>query len=217
MIRIWWIVPALVSGLAGRAVSQSCSAIGNNRWAVKTMAPASGTPRAMDATAFAALPAPPDFSKKGGRKQATRYPAPIVAGLHEGDPVALSGWAQFIKSSDDDCDYHIQVTPTKSGKRGTIIVEIPQPDAAHVQDPGLRSRLTAARAALLSQLGLKTPPTSKGVWLKDPVYLEFTGALFFDGNDYPKCSARGRRVGAATCWELHPVTAVRVVQAPAGQ
>lgn len=214
MSRAWWLIPALAAGLAGRAVSQGCTNVGKNRWAVKTMAPAGGTARAMDATQFAALPAPPDFSKKGGRKLATRYPTPIAAGLREGDLVALSGWAQFVKLSDDDCDYHIQLTPTRSGKQGTVIVEIPQPDAAHVADAGLRSRLTAARAALLSQLGLKTPPTTKGVWIKDPVYLEFTGALFFDANDYPKCGLRGRRVGAATCWELHPVTAVRAVPAP---
>src|SRR5204863_2740965 len=143
---------------------------GSNRWAVKTMAPAGSSPRALDATSFAALPPPPKFSKRGQRKLESRYPAEIVPGLHEGDLVSLSGWVQFIKAADDDCDYHIQVTPTRSGKRGTIIVEIPQPDASHVQDVALRSRLAAARASLLSQLGLKTPPPAKGTWIGGAVY-----------------------------------------------
>src|SRR5438552_997854 len=112
--RSCWMIPALVCGLTGHAVTQTCTSVGANRWAVKTMAPASSAPaRAMDATTFAALPVPPDFHRKGGRKLDIRYPTPIVAGLHEGDLVALSGWVQFIKAASDDCDYHIQVTPTR--------------------------------------------------------------------------------------------------------
>lgn len=196
------------------AVAQACTGVGIKRWAVKTMAPAAGQePRAIDAKALGALPPPPDFKKKT-RLISTRYTGVVDGGLHEGDLVRVSGWVQFIKTSADDCDYHVQITPKRGGKSGTIIVELPQPDAAHVADPALRARLVAARAALLQQLHLTGAPPAKGQFL-DGQYIEFVGALFFDGNDYPKCDQRGKGTPAVTCWEIHPVVSTRIVPPPA--
>ncbi len=125
----------------------------------------------------------------------------------------MAGWVQFIKTSADDCDYHIQITPKRHGKSGTIIVEIPQPDARHVADPVLRATLAAARAALRQQLHITGEPPAKGLVL-DGTYMEFTGALFFDGNDYPHCDDRGKGTPAVTCWEIHPVISTRILPPP---
>ena len=201
--------------LPAKSTAQAaCTGVGVNRWAVKTMAPASGAEaRAIDPKAFGALPAPPDFRKKT-RQLGTRYTGAIGPNLHEGDLVRVAGWVQFIKTSADDCDYHIQITPKRGGKAGSIIVEIPQPDARHVADPALRAKLLAARAALHQQLHLTGEPPAKGLRFPDPVYLELVGALFFDGNDYPQCDARGKGTGAVTCWEIHPVISSRVLPPP---
>ena len=202
---------------ASKAVAQAaCIGVGVKRWAVKTMAPSPGTEaKAIDLKAFGALPPPPDFKKKT-RLIGTRYTGVIGANLHEGDLVRVAGWVQFIKTSADDCDYHIQITPKRGGKSGTIIVEIPQPDARHVADPTLRGQLLAARTALHQQLHLKGEPPAKGLFL-DGEYMEFVGALFFDGNNYPHCDSRGKRTPAVTCWEVHPVIASRAVPPPTGK
>jgi hypothetical protein len=60
----------------------------------------------------------------------------------EGQLVAVRGLVQLIKSAPDDRDFHIQLTPDKAGRRGTVIVEIPKPDVRHVRNAALRRLLT---------------------------------------------------------------------------
>ncbi len=195
------------------AAAQACTGVGVKRWAVKTMAPAAAAEaRAIDIKALGALPPPPDFKKKT-RLIDARYTGAVAGNLHEGDLVRVAGWVQYIKTSADDCDYHVQITPKRGGKNGTIIVELPQPDASHVADPALRTQLVAARAALRQQLHLTGEPPAKGRFL-DGEYIEFVGALFFDGNDYPHCDQRGKGTPAVTCWEVHPVISSRIVLPP---
>ena len=215
-MHAWIIASTGIVMLAGTAAAQiGCAPVGANRWTVKTTAPTpSIAPHAFDARDFARLPAPPGVERKSIRQLDERYGTRIVGTLREGDPVSVSGWVQFIKTSADDCDYHIQITPTRGGRNGTIIVEIPEPDARHVGDPALRTRLATARQALRQQLHLNGDPPRHGVVLTSPVYMEFTGALFFDANDYPACDRRGHGTPAATCWEVHPVTSSRVADPP---
>lgn len=202
--------------LAGQSAAQrACTSVGTNRWAVKTMAPiTSSNPRTFDAQSFAHIPLPRGIDKKGVKKLDARYTAPVGGNLHEGDLVRVTGWVQFIKTSADDCDYHIQLTPTQDGRTGTIIVEIPEPDAQHVADPALRPQLAAARESLRQQLQLKGDPRKRGIRLDGRAYMEFTGALFFDGNDYPECDRQGHGTPAVTCWEVHPVVASRILSKP---
>ena len=210
------LVPLACVLLVSRSAAQTCSPVGVKRWAVKTMAPSPGAePKSIDAKDFGALPPPPDFKKKT-RFINTRYTGSVDGGLHEGDLVRVAGWVQFIKTSADDCDYHLQITPKRGGKTGTIIIELPQPDATHVSDPALRAKLVEARAALHQQLHLIGEPPAKGIWIRSGVYMEFVGALFFDGNDYPNCDQRGKGTPAVTCWEVHPVVASRALPPPTG-
>ncbi len=195
----------------------ACAAVGSERWAVKTSAPIdSANPHPFTAMEFAALPAPPHILDHGEKLRNTRYPDPITAGLHEGDLVSVTGWVQLIKLSADDCDYHIQITPTRDGTSGTVIVEIPDGDAEHVADAALRSQLASERQLIRQQLNLKGEPSKGGNVIGGRAYLEFTGALFFDGPHYPHCDARGEKAKAVTCWELHPVITARFVPRPGG-
>jgi hypothetical protein len=128
--------------------------------------------------------------------------------------VRVRGYVRRIKTSPDDCDYHIEITPARDSNDGMVIVEVPAPDASHVSDAALRQQVAEVRRWLKQALHLPREPSSNGALIGGRVYLEFTGALFFDGPHAPNCSARGSRPGAATCWEVHPVTAVRFVPKP---
>lgn len=142
----------------------------------------------------------------------TRYPD-AVSGLHEGQLVSVTGWVRLIKTSSDDCDYHIQVEPTKTGHNGMVIVEVPEPDAHHVTDADLRGQLTAAREAIVKGLKLTKEP-SKGGNTIGSAYMTFTGALFFDAPHYPNCGSRGSGDTAVTCWEIHPATTAKFAVRP---
>ncbi|MEP6622528.1 MAG: hypothetical protein ABJE47_24615 [bacterium] len=205
-------LPAVL--LTPPTVAAQCTKVGSERWDVKTSAPnGSRTRHAFTAAELGALHEPPRIDEAGQKMLKTRYPDKLSLGLHEGDMVTVRGWVQLIKTSPDDCDYHIQLTPTKDGTTGTIIVEIPKADADHVSDYALRGELNAEHATILTQLKLAKEPGH--VPIDGRAYMEFKGALFFDGPHYPYCDRRGEGTKAVTCWEVHPVVSTRFVRKPA--
>jgi hypothetical protein len=218
-----WLRATVVVAAAGLIVAApslraqtTCTAVGKDRWTVKTEAPATSsraTPIAMDT--FATLPAPAMVRThvKGAKTSEVRYPDLISGGLHEGELVRITGWVRFIKLSSDDCDYHIQVTPDTSDTSGMVIVEIPDGDAKHEADTALRAEFETARDTMVPDLHLKRPPGTSGSRI-GKAYMTFEGALFFDAPHYPHCDKRGVGMAAATCWEIHPVTAVRFAPRP---
>lgn len=200
-IVLWFLAQLLVPS-ALRAQGSSCTAIGADRWAVKTMAPAAGVPRALTLAEIAALPVPTTVSAgaRGVAHLEGRYLEAVPAdSLREGQLVTVTGWVRLVKVSADDCDLHIQMTPERAAPDPMIIVEIPRPDRKHVHDAALRALLAIARDSLRAAV--------KAAGL--PQLLTITGALFFDTSHFPDCANRG--VGgmhAASCWEIHPVIAV---------
>lgn len=200
----------------GSGVAQTtCARVGSERWVVKTMAPiADDSVLRFDTAELVALPAPTDIQVPHDKMLDTRYPTDIAPGLHEGSLVRVRGYVRRIKTSPDDCDYHIEITPAPDSNDGMVIVEVPAPDASHVSDAALRQQVGEVRNWLKQALHLSREPSSSGAAIGGRVYLEFSGALFFDGPHAPNCSARGSRPGAATCWEIHPVTAVGFAPRP---
>jgi hypothetical protein len=194
----------------------TCTNVGKERWTVKTTAPLAAARKhpAFTPESFARIPEPPNIKAAGQKDLESRYTEAIDDSLHEGELVSITGYVQLIKTSPDDCDYHIQLTPTAKGDSGTIIVEIPDPDAAHVSDPDLRALLTAARDSIHKQLKLTKEPGSGGVQIGGRAYMEFQGALFFDGPHESNCAGRGTGTPAVTCWELHPVVLTRFAPKP---
>ncbi len=178
------------------------------------MAPLPGRAHRFDAVQLAALPTPSDIVQPHDKMLDSRYPTAIAAGLHEGSLVRVRGWVQRIKVSPDDCDYHIEITPEQDSPDGMVIVEVPAPDAAHEADPEVRQQVADVRSWLYTRLHLTHEPSSSGTSIGGRAYIEFSGALFFDGPHSPNCDARGSRPGAATCWEVHPVTGAKFVKRP---
>ena len=112
------------------------------------------------------------------------------------------GWVRRIDMTEDDCDWHIEITSTRTAdSTKCLVVEIPR---------GLESGLfDEARASFEALLG-SSP--HDGV-VSPPVRMEFIGPAFFDsqhrgsktanpngahGHGYCNSSARA-------LWEIHPV------------
>lgn len=209
-----FILTALALFTTVRAGSaQACAAVGSERWPVKTTGAITIHAKHIDLVAFGKLPTPKDIHVAHDKMLDTRYPTAIQARLHEGDLVSVTGWVQKIKTSPDDCDYHIEITPVKNGSSGLVIVEVPEPDAAHVADADLRSQLRDLRPKLLAKLKLTGEPTTGGNKIEGRAYMTFTGALFFDGPHAPGCK-RGTGKASVTCWELHPVVTAEFAPRP---
>jgi hypothetical protein len=199
--------------LGAPAVAAQCKRVGVERWVVKTTAPIRAQrPHRFDVSEFGQLAAPSRIDDDGERALVSRYRDATTDGLREGQLVAVRGWVQLIKTAPDDCDYHIQITPDQAGRTGTVIVEIPMPDASHVRNKALRGLLTRERGLIRNQLRLAREPGT--VHIDGRAYMEFVGALFFDGPHYPHCDARGSGTPAVTCWEVHPVISSRFVPRP---
>src|ERR1043165_9300903 len=91
----------------------ACTAKGVDRWTVKTSAPLTSTrPKTITIQRLAQLGDPPTAvsGQRGATTLETRY-RETVDGFREGQFVRVTGWVRFIKTSPDDCDYHIQITP----------------------------------------------------------------------------------------------------------
>lgn len=208
------VLAALISGAA--AVDGQCTRKGHDRWTVKTSAPSGATKAkavALHDLASLAAPATIMSKAKGVKLRETRYGDVVGPGLTEGELVSVTGWVRFIKLSSDDCDYHIQLTPDTATTDDMVIVEIPEADAAHVSDAGLRAELAKARDTIPIDLHLKRAPGTGGNTI-GKAYMTFAGALFFDAPHYPNCGRRGVGMQAATCWEVHPVTVVGFAPRP---
>lgn len=198
------------------ALSAQCTAMGHDRWTVKTSAPSSATKAkviALQDLATLAAPATVTSKAKGVKLLETRYTGAVGPGLSEGQLVRVTGWVRFIKLSSDDCDYHIQLTPDTANTDDMVVVEIPEADAEHVTDAALRAELAKARDTIPIDLHLKKAPGPSGNKI-GKAYMTFAGALFFDAPHYPNCGKRGVGMQAATCWEVHPVTAVAFAPRP---
>lgn len=194
--------------LVPSALTAQCKKPGVSRWAVKTSLPTKRNRLvALTLAELAALSAP--ASAEGNKERTTRYPETVEHNLKEGKLVRVRGWLRLI-AVDPDCDYHIQLTPTKTGTTGTVIVEVPNPEASYEKSAELRDSASAVREFLKTRiLKGKDPAGGKGS-LIGSAYVEVVGQLFMDAHHLPHCDGRGKQgMAASTCWEVHPVVAMR--------
>jgi hypothetical protein len=120
----------------------------------------------------------------------------------ENQTYTLSGDLWRVKVEDNDCDFHLEVSPPGAGiDADRVIVEIPQgPDFTT-----LRDRLIQALAAA----GAGDLRHTKSIDLSQPIRVQVGGYAFFDAFHYSKANPkRGHGHGTqmvGTIWELHPV------------
>ncbi|MES2304561.1 MAG: SH3 domain-containing protein [Gemmatimonadota bacterium] len=111
----------------------------------------------------------------------------------------VTGWVRRVKKHEEDGDWHIEFTATKSAAVGNCII-------AEIPDPEHGGEYADARAALEVLLDASNLASNGDV--TPAVRVRFVGAAFYDGwhrnsNDHGRCnSSPGAR------WELHPVFTV---------
>lgn len=191
------------------------------RWSIKTSVPAGAdlkTPRNVAIGRLIALADAPGVTSQDSRFTTMRIPG-ALDGLHEGDVIQTRGYVHVV-AQDDDGDYHIQMTGSRTSGNNCLIVELPLGKAAFEKDPKLRSIAVKLRAFLRDTL-LHKPGKEFGAggnWIGGRAYMAVTGQLFFDdwhvGGEPRGKSPNGHKGKAATLWEIHPITDIRFAPKP---
>jgi hypothetical protein len=132
-----------------------------------------------------------------------RQPGAVVK---EGDIVVVEGILQAAHCSDDDDDYHLEMS-TSADSAECFIVEIPN---GRYMKPPYRKQGDAARKVVRDLYGGTEP---NGNALSPAVKVRVAGGLFYDSQHYSKKNPqgggnRGTNHCATNLWEIHPVLSI---------
>jgi hypothetical protein len=199
---------------------------GVDRWSIKTSVifDDSVEPKAIEIDKFARMAnilSSDTPKKKLFHDVRLRDVAPFTNLEHqEGDIVSTVGYVHYAHRDDNDSDYHIQMNQnpgnTLEELQPCLIVEIPHPEAA--ADPALGEKFRLARKFIRDHCFEGREPEGR---VAVPVQVEVIGQLFYDLHHSPKPGgnpgggrgkqlAPGFKMSATTCWEIHPVTEIRL-------
>ncbi len=190
---------------------------GVERWPIKTsLAPHADVahPKQVDLVELLNLEDPPGVAKDDPRYQSQLIPAfPNSLDVKEGDIITTKGWLHVV-AGEADGDYHIQISDSRDSGNRCLIVEAPKNDPAFVADPAVRALTGKVRKFIFDKVLQGKDPAPNGT-VVEPVFVKVTGQLFYDDahvGDPP----RGKKgMKAATLWELHPLTDVKLAHPPA--
>jgi len=206
------------------ASAQTCNGPGHERWTVKTSLPANtdlSKSKTVALPDLLALPPAPGVKDKDARFEESRIPAfDNSLNVKEGDLLTTTGWLYLVATEQNDCDYHIQISPVSrtttnkpTASDDCLIVEAPRPD--FVNDPGLKQALTTLRSNISTKLVRGKEPANGGSVMIHPVCVRVTGQLFYDDahlKNNGEVEIRGKRgMSSHTLWELHPITSFAIV------
>jgi hypothetical protein len=119
-----------------------------------------------------------------------------VSGTPEDSLYILKGYIYFVrheKSSNGDCDFHIEIGPEKKSKK-RVVVEVTKDNCKE------QGKITDQ----INSLGYKF-----GKDFKKGVHCVVIGLAFYDGWHKPKNHGRAKTHGSS--WELHPVQKIEIL------
>lgn len=224
MSKFWLI--AAVTWMTTAAFPQAlpCQKPGVERWSVKTSLPAHPQKVKMSlvsALSDAHLPPLSDVKKNDHRYKDAR----ITTGpVQEDQLVTTVGWLYLVAFEADDCDFHLQLSPTPhtlsdppTKADNSLIVELPA--GQYAADSALGDKFESMRSWIVKRLLAGKPPKIGSVHvMMHPVYVRVTGALFYDdAHVYSADHTTGRgkkKLPSKTLWELHPITAIAFAPKP---
>lgn len=185
---------------------------GVERWPIKTSAPKlKDAPKVVSFADLIAIPDPPGVLKDDKRYQKALIPHfDNSSNADEGQILQVTGWLHLV-ALETDGDYHIQISNSDTSGDHCVIVELPYPNFVK-SSKALKQQCSTVRSFIKKNILGGKEPSSSGTVLKKAVYVTVTGQLFYDDahvNDPP----RGKKgMHAATLWELHPITDLKLVQ-----
>jgi hypothetical protein len=211
MITLLAALPFLLVAAPGVRPAFSCTEPGKARWGTKSNIPKPSSIVRAKRVALADLMAldDPDPAPKRGQPLTGLITGAAENGLrvHEGQILRTRGWLRLVATEDNDCEYHIQLTRTRTSKP-SFIVEVAKDDAASIGSTFVRAKANAVRQWIRDELFGGDEPPEGGRLISPPVYVEVTGQLFFD-SAHGVNDARGKKgMPAATRWELHPILTI---------
>lgn len=175
-----------------------------SRWAIKTsIVNPVNDPIPVDLGMLMDWDNPPVDTKMRKQLLTGRLARQPGAEVKEGDIVVVEGVLQAAHCSNDDDDYHIEMS-TSANSSECFIVEIP--NGKYMKQP-YRKQGDAARKVVRDLYGGTKP---NGNALTPAVKVRVTGGLFYDSQHYSKKEPQGGgRRGTNHCatnlWEIHPV------------
>jgi hypothetical protein len=189
----------------------ACTEPGKARWGAKSNVPRPSSIERAKRVALKDLMAldDPDPTPKRGQPATGLITGAAANGLrvHEGQILRTRGWLRLVATEDNDCEYHMQLTLTRTSKP-SLIVEVAKDDAASIHSAFVRGKARAVRAWIRDELFAGSEPPGAGRVISPPVFVEVVGQLFFD-SAHGEHDARGKAgMPAATRWELHPVLTI---------
>ena len=204
--------------LVSAELRAECTEPGKARWPIKSTVASIAAlkhPKDVDLGDLLDLPDPPGVTKNDADYQENLIPAfSNAAGLEEGDIVAVEGWLHLVAKEPNDCEYHIQISGSRTNGDHCLIVEVPLEHKVSVPSATLRSRVKIVRSFVRTKLLKGKEPGSGGNIMQRPPYVRIVGQLFFDDyhiGDQP----RGKKgMKAATLWEIHPIAAMEFAPKP---
>jgi hypothetical protein len=130
------ILPLLVLTVVGpRSAFGECTEPGKSRWGAKSNIPKPSSIVHANFVSLADLLAMPDAKvKKFQPTTGLIAPFPNPHNLKEGDMVKTRGCFRLVATEDNDCEYHMQLTRTKSSKP-SFSVEVAKDDATSIPEP----------------------------------------------------------------------------------
>jgi hypothetical protein len=203
---------ALLFAFAPASRAQAtCTEPGVKRWGAKSNVPKASSVARAKRVALKDLMAldDPDPPPKHSQPATGLITGVAANGLrvHEGQILRTRGWLRLVATEDNDCEYHMQLTRTRTSD-SSFIVEVAKDDAASIRSTFVRGKAKAVRTWIRDTLFNGDEPPEKGRVLPTPVYVEVAGQLFFD-SAHAKKDKRGKEgMPATTRWELHPVLSI---------
>jgi hypothetical protein len=189
------VAATLISGLAPANAQKTCGGANHYRWAEKIEA--SGTPSRVDTVTIDEILDKwhrPDIGKKDSDFCIARDP-------DERKRYAVTAWLWRVKLSEDDADYHLELTESDSAFSTRCLV-------AEIPDPQWGTGYGKVRKAFEKMIGGAVTDTKD---FDKPLHVRVTGVAFWDGwhagaqkpSSHGRCNAAGIGV-----WELHPITKI---------
>jgi hypothetical protein len=195
---------------------------GKERWAIKTSVPAHAKPKNIDIKDLIRLPAPLEvFSRTLYNESRISDPVQYKGvSYKEGDIITTTAYIHLValekSEKKTDGDYHIQVLPGKEWADSCLIIEVPFPPFI-LNDEVLKEEVKKARELVFDEI-VKGDERRKGKVIEPAAHVQITGQLFFDGthlsgnNRGKQDPVNKRRMKSYTCWEIHPVTEIRLIK-----
>jgi len=219
-MRCHTVIPFQILGAAllarGLGAQSTCTEPGKELWGLKSNVPlhASITKAKLIPLADLMDLAAPSPAPKSNLLKRKRLPA--FANPHhvkEGDIVRTRGFLRLVATSDNDCEYHIQLTTTASAT-SSFIVEIARESAASIKSTFVRGKAAAVRKFIRDDINGGREPSEAGRTIVPPVFVEVAGQLFFDSGHSPNDQRGKAGMPAATLWEIHPILSIKRARAP---